>query len=366
MSKINLIIFHPYSNIGGADLSLSKLINNLDHQKYKIEFICLNKQKIKRYLKKNIKIHIIKSSKVIFSIFKIRKIIKENSKLKYKKTIFFSNQNYVNIISYLITLGFGNNLKNIVAERNHISELYNFYNIKDFIIKNIIRNLMKLIYGQFDAIVGNSKELSKDLNRYISLKVLTIQNPLPQHQLKTKLFKKEKGRILNIGRLEKQKDQITLIKAMNLLSKYRDFQLTIIGDGSEYQNLINIISKFKLNKNIKILRKITNPKKFFLKNDLFISTSIYEGFPNVIAESISFNVPVISSNCKSGPREILMTTRGPDIFSMGNHEELSRKILNHFNNPSILNKKCLKIKKKLKNLNLKNYIKKYDKLFTKI
>ena len=105
----------------------------------------------------------------------------------------------------MITLGFGNNLKNIVVERNHISELYNFYNIKDFIVKNIIRNLMKLIYGQFDAIVGNSKELSKDLNKYISLKVLTIQNPLPQHQLKTKLFKKEKGRILNIGRLEKQK-----------------------------------------------------------------------------------------------------------------------------------------------------------------
>ena len=61
-----------------------------------------------------------------------------------------------------------------------------------------------------------------------------------------------------------------------------------------------------------------------------------------------------------------MTARGPDIFSMGNHEELSRKILNHFNNPSILNKKCLKIKKKLKSLNLKNYIKKYDKLFTNI
>ena len=49
-SKINLIIFHPYSDIGGADLSISKLINSLDHKKYKIEFICLaNFKKIFEY-----------------------------------------------------------------------------------------------------------------------------------------------------------------------------------------------------------------------------------------------------------------------------------------------------------------------------
>ena len=50
-SKINLIIFHPYSDIGGADLSLSRLINNLDRKKYEIDFICLNKQKIKNIKK---------------------------------------------------------------------------------------------------------------------------------------------------------------------------------------------------------------------------------------------------------------------------------------------------------------------------
>ena len=51
-SKINLIIFHPYSDIGGADLSISRLVDNLDHTKYKVEFVCLNKEKITKYLKK--------------------------------------------------------------------------------------------------------------------------------------------------------------------------------------------------------------------------------------------------------------------------------------------------------------------------
>ena len=52
MKKIKLYIFHPYSNVGGADLSISRLINNLDNKKYDITFICLNKPAIVQYLKK--------------------------------------------------------------------------------------------------------------------------------------------------------------------------------------------------------------------------------------------------------------------------------------------------------------------------
>lgn len=366
MTKINLIIFHPYSNIGGADLSISKLINNLDHKKYKIEFVCLNQQKILRYTSKKIKIHLIKSSRTLFSIFKVRNIIKKNLKSDFKKVIFLSNQNFANIISYFITVGLEKKLKKIIIERNHISELYNYFSVKDFITKGLIKILMKFTYNNFDSIVGNSYELSRDLSSFIKLKVLNISNPVTFYEKKKKFSKKNQGKILNIGRLEKQKDQMTLINAIKLVRKHRDIKLTIIGHGSEYENLNNEIIRFKLKKNIKILRKISNPKKFYLNSDLLISSSIYEGFPNVIVESLCYGVPVISSNCKSGPKEILMASHGPDIFSTGNYQELSQKILDHFKNPSRLNKKCQKIKKNLKKLNLKNYIKKYDKLFSNI
>ena len=169
MAKINLIIFHPYSNIGGADLSISKLINNLDHKKYKIEFVCLNQQKILRYTNKKIKIHLIKSSRTLFSIFKVRNIIKKNLKSDFKKVIFLSNQNFANIISYFITVGLEKKLKKIIIERNHISELYNYFSVKDFITKSLIKILMKITYNNFDSIVGNSYELSRDLSSFIKL-----------------------------------------------------------------------------------------------------------------------------------------------------------------------------------------------------
>lgn len=365
-SKINLIIFHPYSDIGGADLSISKLINNLDHKKYKIEFICLNKQKIRKYLKKKIKIHIIRSSKTIYSIFKVRKIIKKNLNLNFGKVVFFSNQNFVNVISFFITLGLNRKLKKIVIERNHISELYTYFRFNDLLRKTIIRNLMRLTYRNFDLIIGNSKELSKDLSEYLNLKVKTIYNALPSFEDKKNKYKKFRGKILNIGRLEKQKDQITLIKALNIVIKQIDVELTIIGNGSEYDNIFKVIQKYKLNNKVKILKNIIDPKQFYSKNDLFILSSIYEGFPNVIAESISMNLPVISSSCKSGVKELLMSSRGPDTFSVGNYKELAKKIINHYRNPQILNKKTMKLKKNLKKFNLKNYTESYDNLFSNL
>ena len=66
IKKINLIIFHPYSMIGGADKSLSRLINNLNHEKYEITFLTLNRPLIKKYLEKKINIIVLNKKKKIF------------------------------------------------------------------------------------------------------------------------------------------------------------------------------------------------------------------------------------------------------------------------------------------------------------
>lgn len=365
--KINLIIFHPFSRIGGADLSISKLINNLDNNKYKIDFICLNKQKITDYLNKKIDIHIIKSKKTSLSIFKVRKIIKNNLNKGYKKVIFFSNQNFANVLSYFITLNLEKKIKKIIIERNHLSELFYYNSIKDFLYKVLIRNLMKYTYKKFDAIIGNSKELSTDLSKYVQSKTITIYNSVSaQKNNSSKYINFSKKTILNVGRLEKQKDQETLIRAIYLVNKHFDANLIIIGNGSQYYKLKNLIKFLKLEKKIKILTKINNPKIYYKSCDLFVLSSIYEGFPNVITESIMNDTPVISSNCKSGPKELLMNLKGPDIFELKNQIDLSNKIINHFQNPNLLKKKCAKVKKSFKRFHLKKMINNYEKLFSKI
>ncbi len=365
--KIKLIVFHPYSSIGGADLSISNLINNLNHLKYSIDFICLKRSKNTKKLYKKIKIHQIKSKKTIFAIFKIRKILKKILDQKYKKVIFFSNQNFANLISYLITFGFNKKIKTIIIERNHISELNYHFGIKDKIKKYLIKFLMKFIYKKFDLIICNSKESSKDLKKYLNTPVKTIYNPVNiKNNLKSRKFKKSSLKILNVGRLEKQKDQKTLLKAVKILKKKININLTILGYGNELSNLSNLIKKYSISKNVKIITNIYNPKKFYLNNDLLVSCSLYEGFPNVFVESIMYNLPIISSNCKSGPREILTSNTGSHIFKIKNSLDLSYKIHQFYLNKKILLNRNKLYFKNLINFNKDNIVKKYNNIFEKI
>ena len=98
MTKKNKIyFFHPYSGKGGADLSISRLINGLDDKKYEIDFLSLNYPKIKKKIKHKINYKIINSNRTLFSFNEINKHIEKDK--NYKKKIFISNQNFANSLS---------------------------------------------------------------------------------------------------------------------------------------------------------------------------------------------------------------------------------------------------------------------------
>ncbi len=363
--KIKLIIFHPYSRIGGADKSLSRLINELDSKKYEIIFITLKKPYIKNYLEKKIKIIEIKRSRTLFSIFEIRKILKSFS--TNEKVIFFSNQNFANIVSFIILYKF-KDIKHVIFERNHIDELNISENIFDNLKKKIIKLLIKILYKKANLILGNAKKLSGDLSKFTKTNVETIYNPAFDKNIISLSKKKinqysNKKIILNVGRLEKQKDQLTILKAIRNID---NIFLIIIGYGSKKKELINYINKNKLKNKVQILDKVTNPYPYFKISDLFILSSLYEGFPNVLTEAIMFKLPIISSDCNSGPSEILMQKKGPQIFEKKNYKELEQKIKNFFINKKKIKKRTKYLYLKLDRFKKKLIIKKYDKIFTEL
>ena len=365
--KTKLIFFHPYSSVGGVDLSLSTIINNLNPKKYSIDFICIKRANNVIPLNRNIKIDELKTTRTLFSFFQFIKIVKQNIKSNYKKVILLSNQNFANVILYLFTFNLKNKIKLIAYERNHLDELNYFFNFKDKLKKKILKILVKLTYKKFDEVITNSKESSKELQKFIGTRVLTIYNPLKLKNIKVKKkIAKKKLNILNIGRLEKQKDQITLIKAIAVLSKKINVKLKIIGSGSQYFLLKKYIKIYGIEENVQIIKETKNVKKFYINSDLFVSTSLYEGFPNVLAESIMYNLPVISSNCKSGPKEILICNNARNMFKVKNHKELSNKILFFFFNRKKFNKYNFIIKNNLNNFYYKKILKEFDSLLQSI
>ena len=191
---------------------------------------------------------------------KINNIVKIS---KNKKNIFISNQHFANVISVL-SLQNIKNLKLILIDRNHLNELKNYDNFIRLLKNKILLFLIKFTYKKANAIVGISKELCKDLSEYIGKKVFLIYNSALDDwffkkinhkvNLPKKIFKKKI--ILNVGFFENQKDQITILKAINLLKgEFNNFHLILIGRGSKYTELQKFVK----------LNNLKNYVSFFLE-----------------------------------------------------------------------------------------------------
>jgi len=373
-NKTLVVCLHPYSNKGGATNKITQLLNKIDQKEFEIVYIYLKKN-CKLKLNTNIKSIKLKSQRTLFSLFEIRKILSTLEKRNFKKKILISNQNYSNVLVYFLIKNF-ENYKSILIERNHLDELYYYETIKDFFKKFLIKILMKLTYKYSYMLIGNSKKLSQDLSKFVNKKVHTIYSPTNFKQLirmsknyKTKdiLKKKSKIRLLSVSRFTKRKDLITLLRALNIInSKYRNVELILIGYGSELNKIKQYIKKNNLKNKIFLISYKNNPYPYFLISDLYIMPSLYEGCPNSIIEATALNLPVISSNCNSGPSEILLNGRGGFIFEKKNHIELANKIELFIRNRIIFEKKMAIAKKNIFRFDEKIILKEYMRIFKQI
>ena len=127
------------------------------------------------------------------------------------------------------------------------------------------------------------------------------------------------------------------------------------------ESLNNFIYENKLNNNNKLISFLDNPYPIIKQCDLFILSSKYEGLPNVLLESLSLNKFVISSNCPTGPKEILLNGRGGLLFKLSNYNDLEKKIIYFVKNKKKCQKMLVKAQRKLNrfdyNENLLNYYK---------
>lgn len=323
MKKKNKIyFFHPYSGSGGADLSISRLINGLDLKKFEVDVLTLNKPKIKNKINVKVNYMRILSKRTLFAFKLINKYIKND--VEFESKIFISNQNFANIACLLFLIK-PSNLKLILFDRNHIDELIYFNNLIDFFKKKIIKILIKLLYKKADLIFTNSKISSRDLMDFIKFPVKTLYNPCFFRLYKKKDIKKKKLIILNVARFEDQKDHLTLLKGFYHAKFKENFLLYLAGYGNNEKKIINFIKNNNLT-NVKIFKNKFNLKKLYAQADLFILTSIYEGFPNVLVEAASYRIPIISSNFRSGSTEILLNGKGGHIFKMKDHLRLGKLI----------------------------------------
>ena len=234
------------------------------------------------------------------------------------------------------------------------------------------KKIYKKIIPFAEKVIVNSFEFKKQMEKEFKIKVECIYNPLNSKEIiiKSKLKQKKNFfsskenclKILNIGRFTDQKDQITLLKAAKKLKNKINFKMLIIGKGKEENNLKQYVLENNLSKHVKINNFINNPYPVIKKTDLFILSSKYEGLPNVLLEALVLNKFVISSNCPTGPKEILLNGKGGLLFKVGDHIDLANKIIYHLKNKTKSEKMLRNSRNNLNKFNYKSNLKKYYSL----
>lgn len=359
MIKKKLIIFMPSIEIGGVEKNLYLISNFLAKKITWISLITADYSKKSNF--KKIKIITpkifglkIKSRKIkyLLCLFELLKII-----LLDKKITVLSFQ--ANLYCIIICKIF--NVK-IIVRSNASPDGWSGNFIK--------KKIFKAILGLANCVIVNSYDFKNEFKKNFNIKAKCIYNPLNKNEIiqnsKKKInfsfFKNFKYlKIINVARFLDQKDHMTLLRAMKLIKNKLKFRLLIIGEGKNKEKIINYIRDNDLKDNIKVLDYKKNPFKYITLSNIFILSSIYEGLPNVLLEAICLKKFVISSNCPTGPAEILNDGKGGLLFEVQDHNDLAKKIIFYSKNKLKLRKKINYAYNKLERFNYYYNLNKYLK-----
>lgn len=202
--------------------------------------------------------------------------------------------------------------KTVSIIQNNLMRVFVYKLTKNFRWLGII--LFRYFLTRSDKVITVSEYLSNDIQKYFNLKILplTIQGALPNvHQRKIKNSDKfNKKIIVSVSRLDNQKDHETLLSAFQIINnKVPNSRLWIVGDGPNKNGLVKMSSELNLTDKVKFFNWKQNPLKILNKSSVFVLSSKWEGFPLSILEAMFCGLPIIASNCKYGPFEIIQSNK---------------------------------------------------------
>lgn len=239
----------------------------------------------------------------------------------------------------------------------HIMTLHNHFEAKwrgQFTPTAPLRRLIfRFLFGRADSVVTVSEGLRQLV---LSLgvapeKVHTVRNSVEVEHLRTLAAEPlddpwlaEVGKvpvILGVGRLEPQKDFETLLRAFALARRDRPLRLVILGEGSERRKLERLIDELELEDCVRVPGFSPNPYAWMRRASLFVLSSRWEGFPLVLLEAIAVGCPIISTDCPTGPAEIL-GSNDAQLVPCGDPEAMGIALLRMLDSPVMPDRKILR------------------------
>jgi len=376
MKNNKVSFFLPSFGAGGAERALINIFKGLNKDSYTLSLVLVEKKgDFIRELPSGLDIISFETRSIIRIFFKLRSFF-----LSEKPDIFISVFPRLSVLAVLAKILSKSDTKVVIIEHSVFSSTA--ANARTFfrriIAKFVFPILMRVLYGHAQQVICVSGGVANDISKITGIsrnKIEVIHNPIIGSEIRSLaqdnvsfswISERREPIILAVGRLVKAKDYPTLLRAFSLIIREIPAKLIIIGEGEEKIELEKFVIKLNIADSVAFLGFQSNPYKYMAKSSVFVLSSIQEGFPTVIAEAMASGVPVVSTNCKSGPSEIIKDGENGLLVPVGDSKTLSKAILKLLNNLDLGRTISENGKKTSENFSINIIVRQYEEIINKL
>ncbi len=329
---MKILVISPVYSLAGVPLAQLRLAKSLVKFGHHVDLIygCKKYKKIESV--KNLNIIFFNKFRVIGMLLPLIKYL-----IFKKPDVIFSAEDHLNSIVILASILSFSKAKISVSSRVTPIDTYRNSNII-FSKGWFLKKLFPIVHWRSNVMTCVSKDMIKQYKKKFNYsKQIDIYNIIKTSEANIKmkekinnaLFKQKKiPLIVASGKLARWKGFDDLIRAAYLLkNKKINFKLVIIGGGEEKKNLNKLIKKYNLADHVSLLKPVLNILKYFYNSDIFVLSSRVEGMPNVMIEAMMCGCTIVSTNCPTGPREIIGKNKYGYLSKVNNPTDLSKNII---------------------------------------
>lgn len=328
-----IAIFLPSVRGGGAERAMTNLANAFALRRYNVDMVLASAEgPYLTDLDSTVRVVDLKCSRVMLSLPGLVKYLR-----RARPDAMISAMSHANVIAVVARSVCGAQMPLVVTE--HTSTTSSTWIATD-LRNRTVRMLMKRTYPAARAVTVVADAMARDLASRLKMeesRLVTIHNPVVTRKLAIHAAEQPQHPwmgnytspvILAVGRLTKAKDFPTLIHAMaELRAKGRPERLIILGDGEERGALENLIEDLALTDRIDLPGFVINPFAFMSRAALFVLSSRWEGLPTVLIEAMACGAPVVSTDCPTGPAEILENGEWGALVPVGDADALAQAMI---------------------------------------
>jgi glycosyltransferase involved in cell wall biosynthesis len=205
--------------------------------------------------------------------------------------------------------------------------------------EDLLPRLARIFYRRANAIIAVSQGVADDLVNNIGVsrnKTHVIYNPIVTPALLEKMqivpshpwfVPGTPPVVLAVGRLTAQKDYPALLRTFALARQEREMHLLILGEGEKRFELEGMVRSLGLENDVQMPGFVSNPYVYMARASVFVLSSAWEGLPSVLIEALACGAPIVSTDCPSGPAEILENGKYGKLVPVGDPDAMARAIL---------------------------------------